>query len=104
MKQYPIWNIIPSCIYKGDKSYGVKDRGDVEVRIGTSSNNSHTFLRHKTTHKKLDNGDREYHFYLDDVLVKRALLPKGSDNAHLIPLALSDDADVKELPVLEAGY
>jgi len=104
MKQYPIWNIIPSCIYKGDKSYGIKDRGDVEVRIGTSSRNSHIFLRHRTTHKILDNGAREYRFYLDDVLVKRALLPKGSDNAHLIPLALSDDADVKELPVLEAGY
>ena len=104
MKQYPIWNIITSCIYKGAKSYGVKDRGDVEVRIGTSSRNSHIFLRHRTTHKILDNGDREYHFYLDDVLVKRALLPKGSDNAHLIPLALSNDADVKALPVLEAGY
>ena len=103
MKQYPIWNIITSCIYKGAKSYGVKDRGDVEVRVGTSSNNSHIFLTHRTTHKKLDNGDREYRFYLDDVLVKRALLPKGSDTAHLIPLALSDDADVTVLPVLKVG-
>ena len=63
MKQYPIWNIITSCIYTGDKSYGVKDRGDVEVRIGTSSRNSHSFLRHRKTNKILDNSAREYRIY-----------------------------------------
>ena len=83
-KQYPIWNIVTSCIYKGGKSYGVKERGEVEVRIGTSSKNSHVFLHHKTTHKILDNGDREYRFFVDDVLIKRALLPKGSKTAHFL--------------------
>jgi hypothetical protein len=77
-KSYPIWNRITACIYKSNKSYGVRERGEVEVRIGTSGSNSHRFLTHRTTHKILDNGDREYRFYVDDVLIKRALLPKGT--------------------------
>ena len=77
-KSYPIWNNITACIYKASKSYGVRERGEVEVRIGTSGSNSHLFLNHRTTHKILENGDREYRFYVDDVLIKRALLPKGS--------------------------
>ena len=89
MRQYPIWNIITACIYKngtptsnhsGSKSYGVKDTGEVEVRVGTSSSNSHTFLTHTTTHRQLENGDREYRFYIDSELIKRALLPKGKSD------------------------
>ena len=78
MKSYPIWNIITACIYKGSKSYGVKETGDVEVRIGTSASNSHTFLKHSTTHRQLDNGDREYRFYIDGKCIRRALLKKGA--------------------------
>ena len=87
MRQYPIYNIITACIYKngtptgrhtGSKSYGVKDTGEVEVRVGTSSRNSHTFLKHSTTYRLLDNGDREYRFYIDGEMVKRAVLKKGA--------------------------
>jgi len=78
MRQYPIWNIITACIYKSGKSYGVKDTGEVEVRVGTSSRNSHTFLKHTTTHRQLENGDREYRFYIDSKCIRRAILKKGS--------------------------
>ena len=78
-KSYPIWNKITACIYKSNKSYGVRERGEVEVRIGTSGSNSHHFLNHRTTHKVLENGDREYRFYVNDVLVRRALLRKGDN-------------------------
>ena len=87
MRQYPICNIITACIYKngtpsdhhsGSKSYGVKDTGEVEVRVGTSSSNSHTFLKHTTTHRQLENGDREYRFYIDSKCIRRAILKKGS--------------------------
>ncbi len=78
-KSYPIWNNITACIYKASKSYGVRERGEVEIRIGTSGSNSHHFLNHRTTHKVLENGDREYRFYVDDVLVRRALLRKGDN-------------------------
>ena len=77
MKQYPIWNIITACIYNSSKSYGVKNTGEVEVRVGTSSKNSHLFLKHCTTHRLHENGDREFHFYIDKQLIKRAVLHKG---------------------------
>ena len=77
MRSYPIWNDVTACVYKGAKSYGVKETGDVEVLIGTSASNSHTFLKHSTTHRQLDNGDREYRFYIDGEIIKRALLRKG---------------------------
>ena len=78
-KSYPIWNNVTACIYKASKSYGVRERGEVEVRIGTSGSTSYHFLNHKTTHKVLENGDREYRFYVNDVLVRRALLRKGDN-------------------------
>ena len=76
MRQYPIWNSITACIYKSDKSYGVKKDGEVEVLVGTSSSNSHHFITHKTTHRELDNGRREYRFSLNGKTVKRAVLEK----------------------------
>ena len=79
MKSYPIWNIVTACIYKGSKSYGVKETGEVEVRVGTSASNSHTFLRHTTTHRLLDDGSREYRFYINGECIKRAVLAKNSD-------------------------
>ena len=30
MASYPIWNRITACIYKGGKSYGVRETGEVE--------------------------------------------------------------------------
>ena len=78
-KSYPIWNNVTACIYKASKSYGVRERGEVEIRIGTSGSNSYHFLNHRTTHKVLENGDREYRFYVNDVLVRRALLRKGDN-------------------------
>ena len=78
-KSYPIWNNVTACIYKASKSYGVRERGEVEVRIGTSGSNSYHFLNRRTTHKVLENGDREYRFYVNDVLVRRALLRKGDN-------------------------
>ena len=77
MRQYPIWNLITACIYGSSKSYGVKETGEVEVRVGTSSKNSYQFLKHCTTHRQHDNGDKEFRFYVDGQLIKRAVLHKG---------------------------
>jgi hypothetical protein len=69
---YPIWNIVTSCIYKADKSYGVRETGEVEVRIGTGAGNSFEFVKHYTTHRKMDDGSREYRFYVDGKCLKTA--------------------------------
>jgi len=78
MRSWPIWNEVMACVYKSDKSYGVKETGEVTVRVGTSARNSHVFLQHTTTHRMLDNGDREYRFYLDGEVVRRAVLKEGA--------------------------
>jgi len=84
MRQYPIWNNVEACIYKSSKSYGVRDTGQVEVRVGTSSSNSHAFVTHTTTHRTLENGDKMFRFYVDGVVIKEALLPKGTSELQLI--------------------
>ena len=78
MRSWPIWNEVLACVYKSDKSYGIKATGEVTVKVGTSASNSHIFLRHTTTHRMLDNGDREYRFYLDGEVIRRAVLKKGA--------------------------
>ena len=79
MKQYPIWNIINSCIYKGAKSYGGRDHGAVEVRVGTSSMNSYKFVEHSITHRLHEDGSREYRFKVDGKVIKTGILKKGAD-------------------------
>jgi len=80
---YPIWCKINSCAYAnygsgtGNKSFGIKKHSDTEIRVGTSSKNSHHFLSHRTTCRDLPNGDRSFHFYIDDKLFKSALLKSG---------------------------
>jgi len=90
MSSYPIWNRITACIYKGGKSYGVRETGEVEVLVGTSASNSHLFLKHCVTHRELEDGSREYRFYLDGVVLKRAVLPKGADQLDFDQIPLKD--------------
>jgi hypothetical protein len=82
-RAYPIWNKVTACIYQSSKNYGVKEKGVVDVYIGTSNSNSHHFCEHKTTHKVLENGDREYRFYLDGKLLKRAVVTKDYERKFL---------------------
>ena len=89
-RSYPIWNKVTACIYSSDKSYGVKENGHVDVVVGTSAKNSHEFVSHRTTHRLLDNGDREYRFFIDDVCVKRAVLPKGAGTLEFLEVAFHE--------------
>lgn len=77
-RYYPIWNKVQACIYASDKSWGAKKDAAVSVLVGTSARNSHKFLEHATTHRVLDNGDREFRFYIDGECVRRAVLRKGA--------------------------
>tara|TARA_R100001460_G_scaffold59208_2_gene98999 strand:+ start:1322 stop:1594 length:273 start_codon:yes stop_codon:yes gene_type:complete len=79
MKSWPIWNIIESCKYKSKRSYGIKDEGNLECRVGTSAKRSHKFFTTRTTHKCIEPGIREYRFYVDDVLVKTAIYNYNDD-------------------------
>jgi hypothetical protein len=87
---YPIWNNVTACIYTASKSYGVKGDGEVEIVVGTSKSNSHHFVNHCTTHRKLDDGSREYRFYVDNICIKRARLAKGASDLEWLAVDLAD--------------
>lgn len=74
MKSYPIWNEVEACIYNSSKSYGAKLQSNVNVKVGTSARNSHDFLTHRTTCRDLEDGSKEFRFYVDDKLIKRAVV------------------------------
>lgn len=74
-RAYPIWNEIKSCIYSSRKSYGVKDTGEVQIKVGTSARNSHDFVTHCVTKRTI--GDYTiFTFSVDGEIFKRAWLHK----------------------------
>lgn len=74
-RQYPIWIDINSCIYKSDKSYGIRSDGHQRIYVGTSSRNSHPFANVNIQRHETDEGT-EFSYFVDDVLIKRAVLTK----------------------------
>ena len=76
-RSYPIWNMVETDSYKSSKDWGARDSCEVEVKVGTGRKNSYDFVTHHTTHRELENGRREFCFYVDGALVKRARLAKG---------------------------
>ena len=99
MRQYPIWNMVQACIYKQPKNWGAQKECAVEVRVGTSSSNSHTFVKHRTTHRLHDNGDREFHFYVDGQLVKRAVLRAGESELQVFDGAYPTNSKWVDVPI-----
>ena len=76
MSSYPIWNDVTACIYHGSKSYGVKNEGVVNIKVGTSKNYSYMFIQHRTTVREIDKHTLEYRFFVDGKLLKRAQFNK----------------------------
>jgi hypothetical protein len=80
MRQYPIWNRIAACIYQSDKSYGAKETSEVTVLVGSSSSNSHEFVRHATT-KRIYDGKVVFTFYVDEIKIKRMIFEDNDGRA-----------------------
>jgi hypothetical protein len=76
-RQYPIWNVIDNNSYATNRSYGVRDNARTTIKVGTSSNNSHDFIRTYITTEKDENGDRIFRFFVDGVLIKKATVKNG---------------------------
>lgn len=70
-RSYPIWNKVQACIYQSDKSWGAKEESNVEILIGSSAQNSHTFVTTRTVRKVTDT-EVIFKFYVDGVKVKEA--------------------------------
>lgn len=74
-RSYPIWNEIDSCAYKSGKSYGVKETGEVKVKVGTSAKNYFDFLSHCVT-KRIEGDYTVFRFSVDGVVIKTGWLHK----------------------------
>jgi hypothetical protein len=53
-RSWPIWNRVLACRYKSSKSFGWRDTGEVEVRVGTGPSVSEVLVRHFTTRREID--------------------------------------------------
>lgn len=73
-RQYPIFNKINSCAYSNqNKSYGIREHGELECFIGKGSKRSTLFFTTKTTHRETSEGLHEYRLYIDGELIKKAI-------------------------------
>lgn len=81
-RSYSIWNKVTNCTYQGDKSYGNKRTGEVNIYVGSSSSNSEHFVKTLTT--KRDGFWKEkpviiFRFSVDDVVLKYAIFEQKKD-------------------------
>ena len=81
-KAYPIWNEVKNCTYQGNKSYGNKETGEVNIYVGSSAKNSEHFVKTLITKRTTFYKGREvfvFKFSVDDVVLKIALFEKNKD-------------------------
>ena len=74
-KQFNIYNRVhaPDYANTGAKSFGSNSFTTTEVVVGTSSRNSHEFLKHETKKIVNDDGTMTFEFWLDDALIKECV-------------------------------
>tara|TARA_R100000656_G_scaffold79845_1_gene58629 strand:- start:137 stop:457 length:321 start_codon:yes stop_codon:yes gene_type:complete len=72
MPSYPIWNEIKSCLYKKDKSYGIRQHNMIKSFIGTSKKNSHEFAEIEFNVRETPQG-KLFQLLIDDNVIKTAL-------------------------------
>jgi len=78
MKSSPIYNIIHNPSRVSDCSFGVKDHFRQDIRVGTSSRNSHTLADISVERHITDSGAVHFNLFLDGNLIKKGIL-NGQD-------------------------
>jgi hypothetical protein len=78
-RSYPIWNRVETDSYKSSKDWGARGSCEVKVKVGTSAKYSYDFVTHRTTHRELGGGKREFCFYVDGDLVKHVTVTEGGE-------------------------
>ena len=74
---YPIMEQSHGHYLQRSKNFWVKQTGDGNCFFISSAKNSHHFLNHTTTMRERTNGDREFRFYVDGVLIGKGLVAEG---------------------------
>ena len=81
-KAYPIWNKVTNCTYQGDKSYGNKETGEVNIYVGSSAKNSEHFVRTLVTKRDGTWKGKQvvvFKFSVDDVVLKYMIFEMKKD-------------------------
>ena len=73
-RSYPIWLDIFNSGYATDRSHGVKEKETTNIFVGTSAKNSHYFLSTEIECHSYKDGTKDYLYFIDGVLIKRAVL------------------------------
>ena len=74
MRQSPIYNIIDNPGRKSNCSFGARDSFKQDIRVGTSSENSHTLASIEVRRVLAENNTVGFNLYVDGVCVKKGLL------------------------------
>jgi len=74
MKSSPIYNIISNPGRKSDCSFGSSGGFTQDIRVGTSSSNSHTLANISVQQFVNGEGISEFSLFIDGKLVKQGLL------------------------------
>ena len=81
-KAYPIWNEVKNCTYQGNKSYGNKETGEVNIYVGSSAKNSEHFLKTLITKRDGTWKGKQvvvFKFSVDDVVLKYMIFEMKKD-------------------------
>ena len=87
MPSYPIWNEINSCLYKKNKSYGVRKHNTIKTWIGTSKINSWEFAEIEFKVRETQQGSKLFQLLIDNNVIKTAVFK-----------------DIKKEPEIEIWY
>ena len=75
MRQYKQWHSVATPDYKSywGKSYGANDRTETTINVGSSSTNSYQLVQHSTRRTQREDGNIQFSFLVDGVVVKEAI-------------------------------
>lgn len=83
-RSYPIWYQVTNCNYKNNPNFGFRETGEVNIKVGSSSSNSHQFVKTeiRKREKVIDGVDCIVFTYsVDDKVVKKAIFHNDNGRA-----------------------
>ena len=74
MRSSPIYNVISNASRASDCSFGSVDGYGQDIRVGTSSRNSHTLAKIRVSRAFNDDGTTTFRLFVDGVCIRKGTL------------------------------
>lgn len=84
MKSYPMWFNVTNCNKKSPSSYGGKNDANTSLAVGSSSSNSHHFLKFRTTRTFEQYKSKDvcvFRFSVDGIVLKAKIFTNNNGKA-----------------------